>query len=186
MARIGHGWMTGAIDIYQEHEATQIVASAIQELIEEMRSPMEHDRSPLAVGASAEGDPYVLPGLLGELVLREKGWRVRNLGTNLPLRSLAQATLALRPGLIFASASIIKDEDVFLKEYESFYEAVRAVNSAVILGGRALTPELRSRLVYASFGDRMVHLAEFADRIAGVGRALGPATGRDGNAFLST
>ena len=34
MERIGHGWMVGALDVYQEHEASQIVASAIQELIE--------------------------------------------------------------------------------------------------------------------------------------------------------
>ena len=27
MARIGHGWMTGALDVYQEHQASHIVAS---------------------------------------------------------------------------------------------------------------------------------------------------------------
>jgi hypothetical protein len=32
----------------------------------------------------------------------------------------------------------------------------------VIVGGQALSQDLRSKLVYASFGDRMAHLAEFA------------------------
>jgi MerR family transcriptional regulator, light-induced transcriptional regulator len=164
MERVGHGWMVGALDVYQEHEASQILASAIQELIERAGSA-QLESGPIALGAAAEGDPYVLPALLGELVLREMGWQVRNLGINLPLRSLAHATLALRPRLVFASMSFIKDEDAFVNEYQSFYEAVRSANAAVIVGGQALSPELRSRLVYASFGDRMAHLAEFAQRI---------------------
>ena len=43
-----------------------------------------------------------------ELVLRQMGWRVRNLGINLPLSSLAHATIALRPRLIFASVSFVR------------------------------------------------------------------------------
>ncbi len=35
----------------------------------------------------------MLPSLLGELLLREMGWGVRNLGVNLPLASLANAAL---------------------------------------------------------------------------------------------
>ena len=54
---------------------------------------------------------------------------------------------------------------LFVSEFRSFYEAAKSVNAAVIVGGRALSPELRSRLVYASYGDRMAHLAEFAQRI---------------------
>jgi excisionase family DNA binding protein len=167
MERIGHGWMVGALDVYHEHEASQLVASAIQELIEQTGN-VPTDASPIALGAAAERDPYVLPPLLCELVLRESGWRVRNLGVNLPLRSLAHATLALRPRLVFTSVSFIKDENAFVSEYQSFYEAARSVQSAVIVGGRALSTELRSRLIYASYGDRMAHLGEFAQRIAPV------------------
>ena len=88
MERIGHGWMVGSLDVYQEHEATQTVAAALRDLIDQVH---RRERSgPLALGATTEGDPYVLAGLLGELVLLELGWRVRNLGINLPLRSLAQ------------------------------------------------------------------------------------------------
>ncbi len=77
---------------------------------------------PLALGANTEGDPYVLAGLLGELVLLELGWRVRNLGVNLPLRSLAHATVEHRPRLIFVSAGFLPDEGRFMREYRSFHE----------------------------------------------------------------
>ena len=72
--------MVGSLDVYQEHEATQIVAAALRDLID--RAGRRKRAGPLALGATTEGDPYVLAGLLGELVLRELGWDVRNLGIN--------------------------------------------------------------------------------------------------------
>jgi excisionase family DNA binding protein len=164
MERIGRGWMVGSLDVYQEHEATQIVASALRDLVD--RISREERPGPLALGATTEGDPYVLAGLLGELVLRELGWQVRNLGVNLPLRSLAHATVHHRPRLVFVSVSYLKDEDQFVREYRSFYESAAEVGAAVIVGGQALGPDLRSRLIFASHGDRMAHLAEFARRLS--------------------
>ncbi len=163
MERVGHGWLVGSVDVYEEHQATQIVGSALSELIvQAAQGPTPATRRPLALTATPEGDPYTLPGLLGELVLREGGWDVRNLGPNLPLRSLAAAIRHYRPGLVFLSVGAIGDRSRFLNDYPYFYEAATQVGSATILGGRALDPDLRSKLVYASFGDRMAHLAEFA------------------------
>lgn len=164
MERIGHGWMAGSLDVYQEHEATDVVTSAVRDLTARMAAG--RDEGPMALGATTEGDPYVLAGLLGEMVLLELGWRVRNLGINLPLRSLAYATVEYRPRLIFVSASYIRDEDQFVKEFWSFHESAAAVGAAVIVGGQALGPGLRSRLLFASHGDRMAHLAEFARRLS--------------------
>ena len=164
MERIGHGWMLGTWEIYHEHQATQVVVSALAELIAGLRK-VQAAPSPLALVAAPEGDPYTLPGLLAELVLLESGWSVRNLGGNLPLRSLAAATRDYRPRLICISVGSIADRAGFLRDYAYFYEAATQVDAAVILGGRALTPDLRSGLVYASFGDRILHLAEFARRV---------------------
>ncbi len=164
MEKVGHGWMISAWDVYQEHQASQIVASALMDL--NSRAARAADApGPMAIGAAPEGDPYVLPGLLGELVLREVGWSVHNLGNNLPLRSLARAARDYRPRLIFLTASYLADRSRFLQEYAYFYEAASQVGAAIILGGRAIDPDLRSRLVYASFGERMAHLAEFARRL---------------------
>ena len=168
MERVGHLWMIGAWDVYQEHQATQILAGSLMELIRRASRDDAPGR-PLALGAAPEGDIYTLPSLLGELVLREGGWDVRNLGSDLPFRSLASAVRAYRPKLVFLSASSVVEKARFLQEYSYFYEATSQVGAAIIVGGRALDADLRSRLVYASFGDRMAHLAEFA-------RQLHPAT----------
>ena len=167
MERIGHGWMAGALDVFQEHEATEVVSLALRDLVDQ--DGAERNQGPLAIGATTESDPYVLPGLLGELVLLDLGWRVRNLGINLPLRSLAQAVARYQPRLIFISMSYIDNEERFIREYRSFHESAASTGAAVILGGQALGADLRSRLVFASFGDRMAHLAEFARRLRPVG-----------------
>ena len=152
MERIGHGWEDRTLDVFQEHLASHAVASALIELNEQasrtLRTP-----APLALGATPEGDPYILPLLLGELVLREQGWDVRNLGVNLPLRSLAAAVLGYRPGLVFLSVNSLTDPVRFASDYLGFYESAAAVGTAVVLGGRALGPDLRARLLYAGYGE---------------------------------
>jgi methanogenic corrinoid protein MtbC1 len=164
MERVGHGWMMGSLDVFQEHQSTLTITAAIRELIDR-QTVDEAGHQPLALGAAAEGDPYFLSTLLGELLLREQGWEVHNLGANLPLRSLANATRLYKPKLIFITVNFLKDEEAFVREYLSFYDVASATNTAVILGGRALGPQLRAQLLYASFGDRMGHLAEFARRV---------------------
>ena len=157
MERIGHSWLVGAWDTYQEHQATLMVASAVIEQIREL-TPDDDSSLPLAIGAAPSGDPYVLPTLLGELVLREQGWRVINLSNNLPLKSLAKATRDHNPRIVFLSINAVSDRDAFVAEYSYFYEAASQAGAAIVVGGRGLDPDLRSRLVYASFGERMAHL----------------------------
>ena len=185
MGRIGHGWMVGALDVYEEHQASQIVATALQELIARV-SRERVPSGPLAIGATTEGDPYLLSGLLADLLLRELGWKVRNLGVNLPLSSLANATSEYRPTLVFLSINYLRDRDRFLREYRSFYETASLTNAAVILGGQALDSELRSRLLYTAFGDRMIHLAEFARQLSPTPRTTARGAASSGEAAHPT
>ena len=165
LERIGQGWFFGQWDIYEEHQATSLILSTLAGINSSIIQATTEDR-PIALGASPEGDPYVLPRLLAEITVREAGWDVRNLGGDLPLRSLAAATRKYRPRLIFLSVSRIADRAQFVNDYAYFYEAASQVHAAVMLGGRGLDPELRSQLVFASFGDRMSHLSEFARRLS--------------------
>jgi len=160
MERIGHGWLIGTIDVFEEHEASMAVAGALDELIAERAA--RPSSGPLAVGSTPEGDPYILSCLLCELLLREQGWQVRNLGANLPMRSLANAVIGCRPDVVYLSINHLKDEERFAREFARFHEDALSVGAAVIVGGRALSAGLRSRLPYAAFAERMAHLTEFA------------------------
>jgi excisionase family DNA binding protein len=167
MELIGHDWERQSLDIYQEHRASRIVEGALMDLLRAQAPPLAD--SPVAIGATPEGDLYTLPGLLVELTLRELGWDVVNLGPNLPMTSLARAVRVQQPRLVWLSVSHLGDDEHFIQEYKSFYGSVSRTGAAVVLGGSALTPALRARLVAASFGDRVAHLREFARRLSPTG-----------------
>jgi excisionase family DNA binding protein len=165
MERIGNAWQDRSLDVYQEHRASRIVEATLFELIQRVSISRLDSSAPLAMGAAAEGDASTIPGLLSELALRELGWDVMNLGPNLPLASLGRAVRAHQPRLVWISVTHLPDPGSFVREYASFYAATNATGTAVILGGQALSSDLRARLVAASFGDRVAHLREFARRL---------------------
>ncbi len=166
MSRIGHDWLTGSLDVYQEHRATRMIEAVLLDLIgRRSRTQPRAESAPLAIGATPEGDPYTISGLLCELALRELGWEVINLGPNLPLPSLSRAVLAHRPRLVWLSASHLDDPERFIREYAEFHANASKTGAAVILGGQALANDLRAELVAASFGERVAHLVEFARRL---------------------
>ncbi len=130
------------------------------------------------MGAAPEGDLYTLAGLHCELALREQGWEVVNLGANLPMAGLGRAVLAHRPRMVWLSVHHLDCPEQFLLEFDDFRAAISKTDAAAILGGPALGPELRSRLVAAVFGDRLAHLAAFARGLrpdSGPPRGLEPA-----------
>ncbi len=165
MESVGHEWSTGALDVYQEHRGSRIVEAALIEILGRVSAPPPRPGSPRAIGASPSGDHYTISSLLCELALRELGWEVTNLGPDLPLSSLAEATRALRPRLVWLSIHHIGDLDGFVRDYRAFHQAASTSGSAVCRAGLALDASIRARLVAASFGDRLAHLVDFAIRL---------------------
>lgn len=179
LERLGQAWTDRSLDVFQEHRASRIVESTLIELIGRTPSIKAGEPAPLAIGANPEGDFYSISGLLCELTLRELGWDVMSLGVNLPLSSLAKAVRAHRPRLTWVSINHLADPAKFVREYTTFYATASAIGTAVILGGHALNADLRGRLVAASFGDRIAHLAEFAKRIGASPAAAVPPSSDD-------
>lgn len=168
MARIGHEWQVGSLDVLHEHRASQICSSALYALNAELEQSAKSG-SPVAVGGGPEGDPYLLANLLAEMVLLDGGWTVINLGPNTPLASFRKALAEFQPRLLWLSVGHLENGDAFSREYRKLYqEAVRS-GTAVAVGGRALTEDVRSGLPYTTHGDRMAHLSAFA-------RSLHPRT----------
>ncbi len=161
MEKIGQDWVVNELDVYQEHRACRIIESVLAELIAKL-AKRPSIGAPLALGATPEGDFYTISNLLSELSLREMGWNVVNLGPNLPLLSLANAVRAYKPALIWLSINHLTDVDCFLRDYRLLYAASNEVHAAICLGGVALNASLRSRIMAASFGEKVGHLAEFA------------------------
>src|SRR5205085_8486236 len=68
MARVGHGWEEGRLDVYHEHRGTQVCLEALLELKGRLRVQAGRDR-PAALGGGPEQDPYQLANVLAQMVL---------------------------------------------------------------------------------------------------------------------
>lgn len=164
LARLGHGWSQSQIDIWQEHRGTQICLDTLFKLKERLEHRIEKD-GPLAMGAAPEGDPYVLPTLLAQLVLLDAGWQAVNLGPNTPLENLADAVRRLRPKLVWLSISNVAHPKSFVEQFESMRAAADHVDAALAIGGRGLHERLKAKLNFSANGDGLAQLAEFAKSI---------------------
>jgi excisionase family DNA binding protein len=160
MTRVGHDWETRHIDVWHEHRATQLCSAALYDLKDELELRAERNR-PVAVGGAPEGDPYLLPSLLAQLVLLDAGWDAVNLGPNTPLPSLIAALRELRPRLLWLSVTHIENTPAFRRACRDLYHAAEQLGVAVAVGGRALTDSVRSTIPYTTYGDRLDNLAAF-------------------------
>lgn len=157
--RLGDQWQRGDLEVYQERRGCGICSHILHELKRILPAPPSN--APLAIGATPERDQYMLPGQLIETMLQQSGWQPMNLGANVPLMSVAAAVRTHQPKLLWLSMSHIVDESRFVAEYNDFYDALPPQLS-VVLGGRALTDQLRPRLRYTGFCDNLQQLSSFA------------------------
>lgn len=161
MAFVGRQWEHGRIDVGGEHRVSQAVVATLYELRSRIRANASANR-PVALGGAPEQDHYLLPTLLAKLTLLEAGWDAVNIGPNTPTSALVNAMDLLLPKLIWVSVSYMATETSFERDYHELYQAAQSRGIAVVLGGRALSVEQRTRLPYTTFGDSMGHLAAFA------------------------
>lgn len=169
---VGQLWACGDVSIYRERRACEIAFKVLHELRMAVRAPASS--APLAIGGSLACDPYSLPTAMIEVVLREVGWRATSMGTDLPAATMEEAIRDDRPKLLWISFSFIESIPAFLKEYSRLHDVAVEAGAAVVVGGRALTPEIRQQMDYSAYCDTLRHLVTFA---ASLTSAI-PDTGR--------
>jgi methanogenic corrinoid protein MtbC1 len=161
---IGDRWECHEADVYQERRACEI---ALRVLFDLRRVQQVPERKWLATGGTTEGDQYSLPSAMAELVLRDAGFYAISLGTSIPFVSLVKAVQETKPKLFWLSVSHIREGLDFVAEFAALSQACTAANTALVVGGRALTEELRQRMTYSAYCDTMQHLEAFATTLYG-------------------
>ena len=162
MRGFGEAWDCQQIDVYQERRGCDIALRLINELRASIPEPGAD--APIANGGAPEGDPYQLPTALVELTLREIGWRATSLGSNLPLASFLQATHDYRPQLVWLSVSAITDPAAFIAA-ENELAMLLGDDVPLLVGGRALSDDIRPQLSYTAHCDSLRHLVELVSMI---------------------
>ena len=163
---IGDGWQCGDVTVYRERRGCEIALKCLHDLREAQPSPTA--TAPLAIGGTLEHDPYSLATTMIEIALREAGWNATSLGTLLPAAALAEAVRENRPRLLWLSISSIESVPQFLEEYAGLHATATELGTAVAVGGRALSEEIRQQMVYSAYCDTLRHLVTFAATLARV------------------
>ncbi|MCA8998980.1 MAG: B12-binding domain-containing protein [Planctomycetaceae bacterium] len=158
---IGEKWGCGDVAVYQERRSCELCHRVLYEVRRALPEVLVN--APMAVGGTVDGDPYTLASSMAELVLRESGWRAASLGNMLPFSTLRQALCDMRPRLFWLSVSAIRDQAAFLSEFEKLSTMGEENGVAIVIGGKALTEEIRRRMRYHCFCDTFTHLETFAN-----------------------
>lgn len=164
MREMGDLWDCGDLEVYQERRGCEICARLLHEFRRLIPDPPAN--APLAIGGAVEGDQYTLATQIVEIVLRESNWRAMNLGSNLPMTTLAAAAHEHRPRLLWLSVSHLQDEAKFIGEYQQLAASIPA-ETMILIGGRALTDSVRPKLEYTGHCDNMRQLTSFAAALHG-------------------
>lgn len=166
--QIGDRWECHEVEIWQERCSCQIASQILHELRARQVPPQ---RTLRAMGATVEGDHYSLPMTMAEIVLRSLGWDARLLGSSIPFESMTNALKSQRPDLFWLSVSFILDESRFVAGFNSLADVAGETSTTLVVGGRALTADIRRQLRYTAFCDTMRHLETLAQSLS---RQSGP------------
>jgi excisionase family DNA binding protein len=161
---IGERWACHEADIYQERRGCEIMIRILHDL---RRVVSVQDNPSRAMGGTIEGDFYTIPTTMAELVLCNAGFHATSLGTNIPISSLIKGVQQYRPNLFWLSVSHIREGLDFIPEFARLSQACAESGTALAVGGRGLTPELRHRMKYSAFCDTMQHLEAFVQSLTG-------------------
>lgn len=172
---IGDRWSCHEADVYQERRGCEI---ALRLLLDVRRVLPQPERRLIATGGTIEGDLYALPSTMVELVLRGVGYYSMPLGNSIPFASLIKAVQETRPALFWLSVSYICEGLDFATEFGRLSQACTDAGVALVVGGRALTEDLRQRMTYSAFCDTMQQLETFGKTLFRSRRSAEKSTAR--------
>ncbi|WP_146523787.1 helix-turn-helix domain-containing protein [Stieleria varia] len=156
---LGEAWNCGELEVYQERRGCEICMRLLEHQSQMLPAP--RDDAPVAIGCAPETDPYQIPTKLAELALKEVGYRAVSLGNNLPITSLIQAAADYQPRLVWLSVTTVSDVNRFILDENRLAESLSS-DVLLLVGGQALTDELRPKLRYTAHCDTLRHLIELA------------------------
>lgn len=161
--KVGNLWKCGDVEVYEERRACELCQRVVHEL---RRAVGAGDNTgPVAMGGTLDGDPYTIASGLVEVVLCSAGWRASSLGNMLPFDTIRKAIIENQPRLFWISVTSIRDEDRFSADFNLLFDIAQSMNTALVVGGQALTIDVRQRIRYSNFSDDFRQMEAYAKSI---------------------
>jgi excisionase family DNA binding protein len=139
LSELGRRWQAGEITVLQEHAASEQLARGLARACEALPSA---DGAARCLLATVEGDYHTLCLSLGELCLREAGWRPVWAGRASPVSEILALIAQRELRMVALSASIGMNNAARLSEQATAVaSACKAHGVVLVLGGEGAWPE---------------------------------------------
>ncbi len=172
LVEIGERWFRRECDVYEERSASVFLRRQTALLIEAARAGNTHPTRRVLVG-TVQGDRHEGGVLILNLLLELAGWRVTNLGVDLPVREFEKAVRSRRPDGVGLSFVLSRNINKRFRELESIADVPVIVGGRGVLNYQSLAR--RHGLIPVSCPVRSV-AARLEQELAGWGRARDYAT----------
>ena len=172
---VGSRWQHGSLEVYQERRGVEICQTVLRELRQAVSAPPAG--APRAAGGTLAGDWYGLPTAMAEVALKEAGWNAQSYGSSHPVETLIAAVREQELRIFWLSLSWIGSLSETATAVERLYHEATRRHTALVLGGRALTPRVRRRLRATAFCDDMTQLQDLAAALEPGGIETPPESG---------
>ena len=136
MQRVGELWRHDAKGILVEHRAMDLCVRAICQFRQML--PVPPADAPLALGASVEADPYILPTMMSAAILEDAGFRAVNFGPNTPVQLLSEAAAEHNAKLVWLSISSPSEPEKLLARIDELAKTLARRSTHLVLGGRVV------------------------------------------------
>jgi excisionase family DNA binding protein len=163
LERIGDGWESGELTVADEHQASAVVLRLIGRLGPQLRRRGRPRGS--IVLATPPGELHGLPvAILGDLV-RAEGFRVHDLGADVPADSVAQIAAGAERLVAVGFGATTAGRD---RQLRAAVRTVRAaVDVPVVVGGAAVRDDTHARQLGADgFGATAADAVELFEALA--------------------
>lgn len=133
---IGRMWHAGEITIAEEHAATATTELAMSLLHPRLRRVEPHGKTAIAAGVS--GNAHRLAVRIVADMLECDGWRVVDLGADLPARDIVQAAADFRADLVCLSATLSTHLRALREVVAGLRKAPPTSGVKILVGGQAI------------------------------------------------
>jgi DNA-binding transcriptional MerR regulator len=127
----GERWFRHECEIFQEHCVSGFLQRKLDLLIDEARQLNDRPTRSMVVG-TVQGDRHGGGAMILEFVLEQAGWRVLNLGVDLPVREYEKAIDAWRPDALALSFVLSRNIN------KRFHELSQIGGIPIFVGGRSI------------------------------------------------
>lgn len=138
---LGSAWFAGSVSAQQEHFASSLAVRSLEALLN--ASPRPTRPYTVMIGCPP-GEWHNFPVLLLALLLRRRGFRVVNLGANIPMERIAETAQLIQPDLVILSAQQLTSAASLLAALVSLQDNKRVLAFGGLIFNHL--PALRSQM----------------------------------------